>query len=111
MKWNPLILALLLTFTISISNGDEGFPKVEGLSLHPGLEGAVLTQRDGQIHVTDVAAESPAGLRGLRVDDVVTVVNRKPIQSLEELQEISSNSKILFLEVNRGGKRTIVQIR
>ena len=111
MKWNHLILALLLTFTISISNGDENFPKAEGLSLHPGLEGAVLTQRDGQIHVTEVTTDSPAGLRGLRVDDVVIVVNRRPIKSLEEFQEISSNSKILFLEVNRCGKRTIVQIR
>jgi len=94
-----------------IEHVKEEYPSVEGASLNPGLEGAVLTLKNGRVHVTDVATESPADIRKLRVDDVITVVNRKPVQSLKEFQTISSNSRILFLEVDRGGKRKVVQIR
>ena len=60
---------------------------------------------------TDVEVDSPAAQRDLRAGDVITAVNRQPVQNLQQLREISSRNRILFLLVRRGDRQLMIQIR
>jgi serine protease Do/serine protease DegQ len=86
-----------------------------GAEIHPGLVGAQFaeesTTRDGGVEVTAVEAGSPAAQRGLRAGDVITAINRRPVRSLSELNEIASSNRILFLLVQRGDRALMLQIR
>jgi serine protease Do/serine protease DegQ len=86
-----------------------------GAEIHPGLVGAQFaeasTTRDGGVEVTAVEPGSPAAQRGLRTGDVITAINRRPVRSLNELNEIASSSRILFLLVQRGDRALMLQIR
>jgi S1-C subfamily serine protease len=46
------------------------------------------------IELIDVAAGSPAGLAGLRPEDIVLALNGSPIESVEELQRLLSADTI-----------------
>ena len=46
------------------------------------------------IELIDVAAGSPAGLAGLRPEDIVVALNGSPIESVEELQRLLSADTI-----------------
>jgi len=87
-----------------------------GEDIHPGLIGAQFAAvspssgTDG-VEVTDVEAGSPAAQRGLRAGDIITQVNRRPVQSLGQLREIAGSSNILFLLVRRGDRSLMLQIR
>ena len=67
--------------------------------------------RDSGVEVTAVEPGSPAAQRGLRAGDVITAINRRPVRSLSELNEIASSSRILFLLVQRGDRALMLQIR
>ncbi len=54
---------------------------------------AALGRRTG-IELIDVAPESPAGLAGLRPEDIVVALNGSPIESVEELQRLLSAETI-----------------
>ncbi len=86
-----------------------------GAEIHPGLVGAEFaessTTRDGGVEVTAVEAGSPAAQRGLRAGDIITAINRRPVRSLNELAEIASSNRILFLLVQRGDRALMLQIR
>jgi serine protease Do/serine protease DegQ len=86
-----------------------------GAEIHPGLVGAQFaeasTTRDGGVEVAAVEPGSPAAQRGLRAGDIITAVNRRPVRSLAELNEIASTSRILFLLVQRGDRALMLQIR
>ena len=86
-----------------------------GAEIHPGLVGAQFTEssttRDGGVEVAAVEPGSPAAQRGLRAGDIITAVNRRPVRSLAELNEIASTSRILFLLVQRGDRALMLQIR
>ena len=86
-----------------------------GAEIHPGLVGAQFaessTARDGGVEVTAVEPGSPAAQRGLRAGDVITAINRRPVRSLSELDDIASSSRILFLLVQRGDRALMLQIR
>jgi Do/DeqQ family serine protease len=86
-----------------------------GAEIHPGLVGAQFAEssasRDGGVEVTAVEPGSPAAQRGLRAGDVITAINRRPVRSLSELNEIASSSRILFLLVQRGDRALMLQIR
>ena len=86
-----------------------------GAEIHPGLVGAQFaessTTRDGGVEVAAVEPGSPAAQRGLRAGDIITAVNRRPVRSLTELNEIASTSRILFLLVQRGDRALMLQIR
>ena len=86
-----------------------------GAEIHPGLVGAQFaeesTTRDGGVEVTAVEAGSPAAQRGLRAGDVITAINRRPVRSLSELNEIASSNRILVLLVQRGDRALMLQIR
>lgn len=83
-----------------------------GKRLHKQLEGAVLSDinqgsrlygRVQGILVGNVAASSPASRAGLRTGDVLTSINRRPVSSLQELQQLSiKQNQPLLLNILRG---------
>jgi serine protease Do/serine protease DegQ len=86
-----------------------------GSEIHSGLRGAQFAASSasaiGGVEVTEVEPGSPAAQRGLLADDVITAVNRRPVQNLQQLREIAANSNILFLLVRRGDRSLMLQIR
>ena len=86
-----------------------------GAEIHPGLVGAQFAEasaaREDGVEVTAVEPGSPAAQRGLRAGDIITAINRRPVRSLAELNEIASSSRILFLLVQRGDRALMLQIR
>ena len=95
--------------------GQRVVQQIGGTSIHPGLEGAQFAtasaSSSGGIEVTEVEAGSPAAQRGLRAGDVITAVNRQPVQTLTQLREIAASNRILFLMVRRGDRQLMLQIR
>ena len=88
---------------------------LSGADIHPGLAGASFapasTSSDTGVEVTNVEPGSPAAQRGLRSGDVITAVNRVLVRNLRDLQNLASNSRILFLLVQRGDRSLMLQIR
>ncbi len=86
-----------------------------GAEIHPGLVGAQFAEasatEEGGVEVTSVEPGSPAAQRGLRGGDVITAINRRPVRSLNELNEIASSNRILFLLVQRGDRALMLQVR
>jgi len=95
--------------------GQRVVQQIGGSDIHPGLQGAQFATEAataaGGIEVIDVEEGSPAAQRGLRTGDIITAANRQPVQSLEQLREIASGTRILFLLVQRGDRQLMIQIR
>ena len=86
-----------------------------GEDIHPGLAGSVFavasTSDRGGIEIGEVQDGSPAAQRGLRTGDLITHVNRIKVQDLQGLREVASRYYILFLNVRRGDRALMFQIR
>lgn len=86
-----------------------------GEDIHPGLAGSVFavasTSDRGGIEIGEVQDGSPAAQRGLRTGDLITHVNRIKVQDLQGLREVASRYDILFLNVRRGDRALMFQIR
>jgi Do/DeqQ family serine protease len=86
-----------------------------GADIHPGLSGAQFADdsvsSSGGIEVIEVEAGSAAAQRGLRAGDLIMQVNRRPVQTLRQLQQIAEENQILFLLVQRGDRALMLQIR
>jgi serine protease Do/serine protease DegQ len=97
--------------------GQQQAANSTGSDIHPGLEGAqfaTLTTSsgaEGGIEVTEVDAGSPASQRGIRSGDVITAVNRRSVRNVQQLRELASTNRILFLLVQRGDRSLMLQIR
>lgn len=96
--------------------GQQQAARSSGEDLHPGLLGASFASAATNagsrgVEVTDVEAGSPAAQRGLRAGDIITAVNRRPVQTLGQLREVAESSSILFLLVRRGDRQLMLQIR
>ncbi|MEM9208033.1 MAG: DegQ family serine endoprotease [Pseudomonadota bacterium] len=104
------------TRTVQAKLGQQQAAQSSGEDIHPGLLGASFasasTTAGGRgVEVTEVESGSPAAQRGLRADDIITAVNRRPVQTLGQLREIAESSSILFLLVRRGDRQLMLQIR
>jgi S1-C subfamily serine protease len=101
--------------TVKATLGQQTLTQSVGDEIHPGLSGAQFasasTSGNSGVEVTEVEPGSPAAQRGLRAGDVIIQVNRRPIQTLQQLQEIAENNRILFLLVQRGDRSLMLQIR
>jgi serine protease Do/serine protease DegQ len=88
---------------------------VMGEEIHPGLAGSVFaaatTTGENGIEINEVQEGTPAAQRGLRTGDLITHVNRIRVQNLEDLREVASRYDILFLNVRRGDRALMFQIR
>ena len=86
-----------------------------GEEIHPGLKGSTFLLTSGAVNngieISEVQENSPAAQRGLRTGDLITQVNRTPVDSLEDLQNIASRFDILFLNIRRGDRVLMFQIR
>ena len=88
-----------------------------GTDIHPGLQGAQFATfttssgAEGGIEVTEVEAGSPAAQRGIRSGDVISAVNRRAVRNVQQLRELASANRILFLLVQRGDRSLMLQIR
>ncbi len=101
--------------TTTAKLGQQQVVRSAGNDIHPGLEGAQFAASTatstGGVDVTSVEPGSPAAQRGLRSGDIITAVNRRPVRNLQQLREIASNNRILFLLVQRGDRTMMLQIR
>jgi len=52
----------------------------------------VSANRDGVVHVLDVAPQSPAALAGLRANDLITALNGEEIESTSDLQSLTRDN-------------------
>lgn len=103
------------TRTVRATLGQRTTSQIGGINIHPGLEGARFasstTFDGGGVDVLDVEAGSPAAQRGLRPGDVIRKVNRREVSNLQEMRAIAEVNRILFLEVRRGDRSLMLQIR
>ena len=101
--------------SVQATLGQQTVSQASGGEIHPGLAGATFAPASASasagIDVTEVEAGSAAAQRGLRSGDVIVQVNRRPVQDLQDLQEIAANNRILFLLVQRGDRSLMLQIR
>jgi len=101
--------------SVTAELGQAVAQQIGGAAIHPGLEGAefatAAAANSGGIEVTSVEPGSPAAQRGLRDGDIITAVNRQPVQNFQQLREIASSNRILFLLVRRGDRQLMLQIR
>jgi S1-C subfamily serine protease len=100
---------------VSATLGERTVSRSDGAEIHPGLEGAQFADAAatsaGGIEVTDVEPGSTAAQRGLRTGDVITEINRRPVQNLQQLRAIAEANQILFLLVQRGDRQLMLQTR
>ncbi len=101
--------------SVSAELGQRTTTQVNGADMHPGLAGAQFatasTTSAGGIEVQSVESDSPAAQRGLLAGDVITAVNRQPVGNIQQLRDIASGNRILFLLVRRGDRQLMLQIR
>lgn len=97
----------------------ESEPEMVAGDIHDGLAGAVFSTYDGQsqpydgegVIVDSVAEGSPAELRGLQANDVIVLLNQRPVSSVTELQELSKDQSLLVLKIYRGQRTLLRTIR
>ncbi len=101
--------------TVTAVLGEREVTRSSGSEIHPGLAGAQFATSSATstagIDVSEVAEGSPAAQRGLRSGDVITAVNRRQVQNLQQLREVAAGNRILFLLVSRGDRSLMLQIR
>jgi len=103
------------TRTTTAKLGRQQLAQGAGTDIHPGLAGAqfasLARRGNSGIEVISVESGSPAAQRGLRAGDVILQVNRRSVRNLQQLSEIASANRILFLLVQRGDRSLMLQIR
>jgi Do/DeqQ family serine protease len=103
------------TLSTQAELGQAQSQMVLGEEIHPGLAGSIFsavssTSEDG-IEIGEVQEGSAAAQRGLQTGDLITHVNRARIRALDDLREVASRYDILFLNIRRGDRALMFQIR
>ena len=101
--------------------GEIVSPPVEPLQrlaeVDPVFEGAEFaTSNDNRtgiagLLVSEVQPGSPAALRGLQSNDIITHVNRQRVQSLAQTIDIISSARSVILQVQRGNRGVLILMR
>lgn len=83
--------------------------------IHPSLAGAEFENMTGEkvsgVSVSAVAPGSPAAMSGLRANDLIVAINRQPVSSVRELSELAAGQDLLILNIVRGQRQLLLQIR
>jgi serine protease DegQ len=102
-------------FSAQAELGQAQSQMVLGEEIHPGLAGSIFaaatTTGENGIEINEVQEGTPAAQRGLRTGDLITHVNRLRVQDLQDLREVASRYDILFLNIQRGDRALMFQIR
>jgi serine protease Do/serine protease DegQ len=111
----------LRTVTALLDDLDSPAIAQQGLSeIDPSFEGAELVTNSESrpdyngvpgILVTAVETGSPAAVRGLRAGDVITHINRQPVRTLAEAQEIIENARTVIAQLRRGDRALLLPMR
>jgi serine protease Do/serine protease DegQ len=103
------------TRNVNATLGQQSVARSTGTDIHPGLAGATFASSTatnaGGVEVTEVASGSPAAQRGLQAGDIITAVNRRSVRTVQQLAELATGNRILFLLVRRGDRALMLQIR
>jgi serine protease Do/serine protease DegQ len=90
----------------------KSVPKLEGATFGAIAETSPLYGKVEGVMVMDVATDSAAWRAGLRKDDVITSVNRKPVTTPDEfLTAATASADSLLLNVRRGEGALFILIR
>ncbi|MEQ8800146.1 MAG: DegQ family serine endoprotease [Phycisphaerales bacterium] len=96
----------------SASSEDSGFPALEGAKIGAIPEDHDLAGEIEGVAVLDIARGSPAASSGLRPGDIITSVNRRPVDSLEAFRElVNRDAQQLLLHVRRGNGALFLLVR
>ncbi|MBT8443756.1 MAG: PDZ domain-containing protein, partial [Gammaproteobacteria bacterium] len=93
--------------------------QVAAEEVHPSLAGAELSNYDGRtldynapgVLVESVVPGSPAAQRGLRANDIIVSVNRRRINTVDDLSDVAEGQGLLILGLRRGQRDLLLQIR
>jgi S1-C subfamily serine protease len=87
--------------------------EVIAAELHPALAGATLAANDqGGVSLTELEQNSMAARYGLRKDDVIVAVNRRPVNSVAELrQAMDQAGNVIALNIRRGNTSLYLVLR
>lgn len=103
------------TLSTQAELGQAQSQMVLGEEIHPGLAGSIFSSLSSSssegIEIIEVQDGSAAAQRGLQTGDLITHVNRARIRSLDDLREVASRYDILFLNIRRGDRVLMFQIR
>ena len=61
--------------------------------------------------VVGVATGSPAEFRGLQANDVITLINQQPVDTVSKLQKLAKDQSLLVLKIHRGNRILLRTIR
>ncbi len=97
----------------------ENATQVSAGEVHPALAGAEFSAYGGSegsfkgpaVLIASVEPGSPAAARGLRTNDIIVAVNRIRVRSVEQLQEVARDQRLLILAIRRGDRDLLLQIR
>ncbi len=89
-------------------------------SVHPTLSGATFGDIDASspyynrikgVMVYSVKRGSPAWAAGLRENDIITSVNKKPVENLDDFKPLVYNNEPLLLNLTRNGQAMFLLLR
>ncbi len=82
------------------------------LELTPGRRHALgLSAKTQGVVIVEVKADSPAGASGLKRDDVIETINRRPIRSPAQFRHLAADAGgDVALRVNRRGQTKVVVV-
>jgi len=83
-------------------------PRFEGAELATNSPASPSYNGVPGVLVTAVEQGSPAAQRGLRTGDVITHVNRQPVESLAEAREIIADARSVVLQIQRGDRNLLL---
>jgi serine protease DegQ len=102
-----------MELTVAIEKAPDAI-KTAAVMQRPTLEGATFESREGAqkaegVEVTAVERDSPAWRVGLRPNDGVVAVNRKPVTSLDQLDgALTKSQRQAALFIKRSGEDVLI---